>query len=358
MNRYSAGTQSIQADSDWKIVMKSYVNIALINGIVLLAMLFLSLNFLDPFISRYISDDIWRIIIVLAISLGAAAPFFWAFMAKRPNNLAYKELWLEKKYNRGPLLIVEIIRNLLGVILIGFWVYRLAPLLVAALVVIPFTILVLIFFKKRIENVYRRLETRFIMNLNSRETAAAADDVYRAEILKRKTDMESDLLPWDAHIIEMAVNPAADFIGRTLQELSWRERFGVNIVYIRRGDKLIHVPDRNNILMPFDRVGIIATDDQIQSLKPVFDAKGIETSKEVDISEISLEKILVDEHTKLKGLDIQTSGLRNLTNGLIVGIERDKERILNPVSSTTLEWGDIIWIVGDKKKILKLRQPQ
>jgi CPA2 family monovalent cation:H+ antiporter-2 len=358
MNRYSAGTQSIQADSDWKIVMKSYLNICLINGIVLLAMLFLSLNFLDPFINRYISDDIWRIIIVLAISFGAAAPFFWAFMAKRPNNLAYKELWLEKKYNRGPLLIVEIIRNLLGVILIAFWVYRLAPPLVAALVVVPFTILVLILFKKRIESVYRRLESRFIMNLNSRETAAAADNIYTAEILKKKTDMESDLLPWDAHIVEMVVNPAADFIGRTLQELSWRERFGVNIVYIRRGDKLIHVPDRNNILMPFDRVGIIATDDQIQLLKPVFDSKGIETSKEADISEISLEKILVDEHTKLKGLDIRNSDLRNLTNGLIVGIERDKERILNPVSNTVLEWGDIIWIVGDKKKISKLSRPQ
>src|SRR5688500_8507920 len=192
-------------------------------------------------------------------------------MAKRPNNLAYKELWLEKKYNRGPLLIIEIIRNLLGIILIGFWVYRLVPLPIAGLVVVPFTILVLVIFKRRIENVYRRLESRFITNLNSRETAAAAGDSQGIATLKRKTDMEPHLLPWDAHIVEMVVNPAARFIGRTLQELAWRERFGVNIVYIRRGDKLIHVPDRNSILMPLDRVGIIATDDQVQTLKTVFD---------------------------------------------------------------------------------------
>src|SRR5687767_13688109 len=35
LNRYSSGTQSIQADSDWKVVLKSYVMIAISNGIVL-----------------------------------------------------------------------------------------------------------------------------------------------------------------------------------------------------------------------------------------------------------------------------------------------------------------------------------
>jgi CPA2 family monovalent cation:H+ antiporter-2 len=358
LNKYSTSTESIQADSDWKIVLKSYVNISLVNGIVLLAMVLLSLNFLNPLIDRYVANDTWRIMIVLVISLGAAAPFFWAFMAKRPNNLAYKELWLERKYNHGPLLIVEIIRNLLGVVLLAFWVYRLVPLSVAALIVIPFTVLVLFIFKTRIETVHRRLENRFMMNLNSRERAAAANDAQRVELLKRKTGMESDLLPWDAHIVEMVVNATAKFIGRTLQELAWRERFGINIVYIRRGDKLIHVPDRNSILMPLDRVGFIATDDQVQALKPVFEESETVAPEEADTSEISLEKILVDEHTKLRGMDIRSSDLRNLTNGLVVGIQRDKERILNPVSSTVLEWGDIIWIVGNKKKIAKLSRPE
>ena len=169
--------------------------------------------------------------------------------------------------------------------------------------------------------------------------------------------MQLDLAAWDAHIVEMVVDPAARFIGRTLEELSWRERFGINIVYIRRGERLIHVPDRKTILMPLDRVGIIATDDQVQVLKTVFDETEKIVPDESDTSDISLEKILVDEHTKLKGLDIRSSDLRNLTNGLVVGIQRDKERILNPVSSTVLEWGDIIWIVGDKKKILNLNRP-
>jgi CPA2 family monovalent cation:H+ antiporter-2 len=354
LNKYSSGAESIQAESDFKIVMKSYINIALTNGIVLLTLLLFSLNFLDPFIEKYLVNDTWRIIVVLVISLGSAAPFLWAFMTKRPNNLAYKELWLEKKYNRGPLLIIEIARNVLGVLFLGFWLDKLVSTQVALLVVAPIIILALFIFSKKIQRLYQRIEGRFITNLNARETAAAKDDSFEATLIRKNADIQTDLVPWDAHIIEMEVNPLAEYIGKSLAELKWRERFGINIAYIKRGDKLIHVPGRNNRLMPFDHVGIIATDEQVQPFKLVFDAKESVGPDEIDISEIALEKILVDEHTQLKGMDIRNSGLRERTNGLVVGIQRDKERILNPDSGTVLHWGDIVWIVGNKKKIQQL----
>jgi CPA2 family monovalent cation:H+ antiporter-2 len=152
----------------------------------------------------------------------------------------------------------------------------------------------------------------------------------------------------------MKVNPNAGYISKTLLELAWREKFGINIVYIKRGDRLIQTPGRDVRLMPFDQVGIIATDDQMQAFKPVFDA--IETNDQTNafLDDIALQKIIVDEHTKLNGMDIRSSRLRERTNGIIVGIERDKERILNPESNMVLEWGDVLWIVGDKKKIRQL----
>src|SRR6185295_14483537 len=52
LNNYSAGTQSIQAESDWKLVLNSYVKIALTNGIILLATVLLSINFLVPFVNQ------------------------------------------------------------------------------------------------------------------------------------------------------------------------------------------------------------------------------------------------------------------------------------------------------------------
>src|SRR5690606_6441066 len=52
LNRYSTSTQNIQAESAWKTVLKSYLNIVAPNGIVLVGLLYLSLTVLKPEISK------------------------------------------------------------------------------------------------------------------------------------------------------------------------------------------------------------------------------------------------------------------------------------------------------------------
>jgi CPA2 family monovalent cation:H+ antiporter-2 len=80
-----------------------------VNGIVILSMILLSVNILLPAWGEDITNPLTRSVFTAVISFGAASPFLWALMAKKPNNPAYRELWLEKKYNRGPLLVIEII---------------------------------------------------------------------------------------------------------------------------------------------------------------------------------------------------------------------------------------------------------
>jgi CPA2 family monovalent cation:H+ antiporter-2 len=108
------------------------------------------------------------------------------------------------------------------------------------------------------------------------------------------------------------------------------------------------------MLLPFDNVGIIATDDQMQEFTKMFDATKEDEAADHNLSDIILQKITVNEHTRLKVKTIRNSNIREQTNGLVVGIERNKLRILNPDSTTVFEWGDIVWIVGERKKIQKL----
>ncbi len=354
LNNYSSNTQKIQADSDWKVVLKSYARIAVTNGIILLALVLLSLNFLVPFANEKISNDILRMTVVLVVCIVVSAPFLWGFMAKKPGNMAYKELWVNRRYNRGPLLIIEISRTVLGLIFIIFWTYRLTSSKVALVLALVAIVLVLWIFSKRIQQFYQRMESRFISNLNARETAAAKDDSLSAQVRRTTADIQSDLFPWDVHISEMEVSPYAEYTGKTLLELAWREQYGINIVYIKRGDNLINVPNRNSKLLPFDRVGIISTDEQMQIFKPAFEKTESIISDGVNVNDIALQKIMVDEHTKLKGLDIRGSGLRERTNGLVIGIERQGKRILNPDSNTVFEWEDVVWIVGVRRKIQQL----
>lgn len=357
LNSYSVSTQDIQAESVWKSVLTSYAKIVAANGVVLMALLYLCLNFIRPWVEARVNDSIAEGVIGLVVSLAIMAPFLWAVMARQPMNLAYKELWLEKKYSRGPLLLIEILRIIAGILFIAVLVFGFFSTQVAIFVAVPVVAVVFILFRKRIQDFYARIEARFLTNFNAREAAAAADQSMTANVERKNEAIRSNMLPWDAHIVELEVKPQAPFIGTTLADLAWREQYGINIVYIKRGDKLIHVPTRKAILLPFDRVGFIATDDQVQLFKPVFDTDDNGAQPGVDIDEIALKKIVVDEHTRLNGMDIRGSGLRERTNGLVIGIERGNERILNPDSSFTFKWGDIVWIVGERKKIRKLIGP-
>ncbi len=352
LNNYSSGTQDIQAETAWKVVLKSYGTIILTNGIILLALIVFSLNFLMPQLNKKIDDPSLRSIIGLTISLVLASPFLWALIARRPNNMAYKEMWLQRAYSRGPLLLLEIARVLIGVLLVSIWVFKIFDTQIAIFIAVPIILVIIFVFTKRIQAFYQRIEYRFLGNLNARE--AKEYNSLDANVTRKNAALEAKLIPWDAHIVQLEVSPGAEYIGRTLPELAWREKFGINIVYIKRGGKLIPAPNRNSILLPFDQVGIIATDEQIQTFKPVFDATvNLETNL-MDVNDISLQRIVVNEYTKLKGLNIRDSGLRERTNGLIIGIERSNQRILNPESSTVFEWNDIVWIVGERKKIQDL----
>lgn len=356
INNYSSSTQNIQAESEWKTVFKSYLSIIVTNGVILLALYVLTINFLMPLLDSRIEHETMRSIIGLVISLVIASPFLWALMVKRPNNVAYKEMWLDNKYSHGPLLILELARITIGILLMSFWVFWLFETKIAIVIAVPIIVIILIILTKRIQAFYQRIEGRFLGNLNAREEVLF--NSVSANVSRKNADMVSQLSPWDAHIIQVEVPLEAEYIGRNLAEIGWREKYRINIVYIKRGERIIHVPDRNNILLPFDQIGVLATDEQFQAFKPIFEAQATPNVPSVYIGDIGLQKIVVDEHTRLKGIGIRDSGLRERTEGLVIAIERNNERILNPDSETIFEWGDIIWIVGNKKKIQKVISPE
>jgi len=99
-------------------------------------------------------------------------------------------------------------------------------------------------------------------------------------------------------------------------------------------------------------VGIIGTDEQFQVFRPVFDSEEVVPEENAD--HIKLGKILINHHSVKKGLTIRESGIRDKTDGLVIAIRRGNERILNPESSEVLQLDDIVWVVGNRKKIEKL----
>ena len=342
LSRYSSGAQTIQAESDWKIVMQSYVILIITNSVVIIALILLSSHYLSGFIAEATANSEWAMVITTIITLAAMSPFIWGLTIKKIHKSAYTTLWLHKKYNRGPLVILEILRNVLAVVYLYILLAELFYPAVALVVAFIVLIVVLAIFSKRLQLFYDRIETRFLSNLNARNIIEG-------------TDEKNNISPWDAHLAYFIISANAEFIGTRLDELKWREAYGINIASIERGIKIIDVPQRREMLFPYDKIAVIGTDEQLQTFRYIVEPVAEVSEAVPDKKEIALHKIIVDNHNKLRGKSIRNSGIREKTGGLVVGIERESKRILNPDSTMEFEWEDVIWIVGDWKKVKQLK---
>ena len=121
---------------------------------------------------------------------------------------------------------------------------------------------------------------------------------------------------------------------------------------IERGKIIIPTPGRDERLYPHDKILVIGTDDQIALVQSLFEGQEDEVE---DVAfpkkDMTLQKVVINKQSPVYGYSIRNSKIRDITQGLVVGIERKGERILNPDSDLVFEDDDIVWIVGNTKKI-------
>ena len=139
----------------------------------------------------------------------------------------------------------------------------------------------------------------------------------------------------------------SNLAGQTLREVRIRELMGVNIAFIKRGEIMIQIPNKTERLFPGDEICVIGSDEQVKEFAQFLRKHEIEVPKKVT-NEVILKQIELQNEDFI-GQSIGQSKLRELTNGLVVGIERNGKRLLNPESNIILERNDILWIVGNNK---------
>ena len=349
IDRYSASSQIIQAESDWKKFYKSYLSTLMINGIILLALILIGTQFLLPFLNRIFENHLISAVISAVIILSVSSSFLWALIFKMPKNVAYRDLWNNENYKNGPILAMAAARILLAFTLVAYFIYTIFSPYFSFWLILLFIVIVLVavvFVSQYARKRYERFEARFMENLNSREIDEAQKE---HNIIKREIQQSS----WNINLIDLQIGSDARYVGETIDELHWRKEYGVNIVYIKRGDKLIYAPGPKDRLFPYDHIGMIASDEEMEAFLPVFNEKTRDSAPDSELEQITLEKIRVDEKSTLKGKSIRNSGIRENVDGLVVGVERGSQHIQNPGPNTVFEDNDIIWIVGDRNKLKK-----
>lgn len=341
LDQYSSSSQQIEGERGWRVLLRYYFQHVLLNSVVIIALILLVSFFLNPFLYQFLQNEIVASSLSAGLGLLSMAPFIWALTGKKLHRTAYVELWLDRKYNHGPLVMLELMRNGVAVLLVGILFRQLFSIWVSIGGTIFVLFVIGLLFKRGLQRFYQRMEDRFLENLQDQEP------------VENHTSKER-LSPWDAHLTQYEINTAVDFLGKSLEDLQWREKYGINIAYIERGDQLIYAPARTAQLFPFDKIGVIGTDLQLHAFGTMLEPSPVRIA--TDKAMIVLEKLIVDEINQLKGKTIRGSGIREMTDGLVVGIERSGVRILNPTSDTVFAWDDVVWIVGNKKKIRRVSQ--
>lgn len=337
LNRYSSGSQQLSAYSDWKKLLHAYLINAIIHSVIIVGIIFISQRFLYPFVSGFYVTDFTATVITVVVTLLFMVPFIWALAIRRIERESYSNLWLNRKLNRGPLIAIEITRIAIAVVHVTILINLYFSLSAAFIIAIASMALASLIFSQKLQAFYERIEHRFLTNLNERNTQKA---------------VTREITPWDAHLVEFEMFPESLMAGKELQELRLREEYGVNIALIERGNLSIVLPDRFERLYPGDRLSVIGTDAQLSGIKKLFDRPvGIEPA--IQDSAITLMSFTVTKDSTFYNRTIRNSGIREEARGLIVGIERNGERFLNPESTMIFLEGDLVWVVGVKEKIEK-----
>lgn len=340
LNRYSSSAQKIREVSSWRTLLRAYTRTIIIHVVIIIGIILIVIKYINPFLSHEINDQSLVARLTALISLILIAPFLWALAFRRVEKVSFSRLWVDKVFNRGPLILLEALRIGLGVIVIGFLLNQFFSVKVALLGACLLIILIIIIFRKRLQSFYNRLERRFLSNL-------------RGTVPPDSVNTNPHLVPWDGHLTYIDIQPESPCTGKTLFDLAWREQFGINVALIERGSILINVPGRDERIYPGDRIAVIGTDKELElfqkNIAPIFTKAMI-----AEEDQMELLHIIVNKNSPLNGQNIRNSKIRYKAQGLVVGVERDGQRQLNPDSSFVFHENDVVWIAGNKKLIKAL----
>lgn len=337
---------SEQGSSGQGELLRLFLNTILVVAIGIAAKLLLF-----PFLEGRFGDGWIPEVVCITVSIFAALPFLWgivngaALMKARGYRIDdIRDLTTQALFMLGA-------RLLMAHFLLAFLISQFVSAVWSFALVATIAIVVGYLGAKNFSKIYIWLERRFLSNLNERDVA------------ERKRNNIPQLAPWDAHLSRVQVSPDSVLVARRLSEIGVREKYGVTVAMIERGSRQILAPRRDEFVMAFDRLIVIGTDEQLTRFAAVVEARvGDEEVGGAPVggatipvaTKYELKSVSLGDHHRWVGKSIRDSGIREASDGLVVGLERAGQRILNPDATMTLEVGDDVWIVGDPGKITQL----
>ncbi len=328
----------------WMGMLKRNLLRVVLYSVIIIASIFVLRSYFIPFfnnlLGRFMSEKL-ALMLSVASALFLLSPFFYAIVTPK---ISRKEKMTLSSANTPivtglPRFVMVIVGGLLSMTYVAFLLYGFYSSMVSAIVAIVYLLALLLLFAPVMHRHLELLEKHFMSNVNEREN--------------RRTGKENNLVS-DMHLAFMTVGYSCPFVGERLRNADLRRKYGVNVVAIIRNTVRYPIPTGDMRIFPGDQIGVIGTDEQIQNLLPLLEPKA-QNYEPQSSAEVEFVHFELSPTSLLLGKKLAETRLREDFKSLLVAVERGEENFISPTPDLEFQAGDIVWIVGDKELMKKLK---
>ena len=347
LNHFAMSHPQTQQQSKWRSLLKQMTINTVAYGILSAAVIALMFAFVLPLTRNLLPG--WHLhwyanAITGVLTVVLIAPFLRAIVMKKNHSPEWKRLWVESSINRIPLMATIVVRFIIALGFVFYICNYLTRFANALIICIGAAVVLLMIASRQIKKRSIVMERLFIHNLRSRDIAAQVSG-------NKKPLYEGRLLDRDIHISEFEVPEDSTWCGKTLRDLHLRQRFGIDLSSIRRGQHRLNIPDGKMMIFPGDRLQVIGNDDQLQKFNQSLQSDLLPEDLEIEKREMRLRQLIISGSSEFLGKSLIDSGIRSKSSCMVVGLEEGRENLTHVSPNYVFQKGDIIWLVGEEEKL-------
>ena len=337
LDRYASQSKSSDSGVSVRLFLKKQFTSIVLYGVISVALLLLSMVFLKPLLNKLFvtssgEPSIWGHLIGLAVTIVAMTPFLWALARKNLTRSNVKSILEEYRYSQAVVIPVILLRYFLVIFLLGVAIGRYISLAFGLILIIAIFVFIVVRFSGKANGFYKHIESRFMSNFNSRQAQTS---------FKIPTSMEHQF-----SMERVSVTQYSKYVGVSLLESGFRQNYGVNVVSIERGEKIIDLPPKETVVMPCDRLTVIGTEEQISRFRSDLEVEPSILIRDHSDNELNIYRYVVVDSGPLIGQTLSHSDFQQRHHGMIIAIQRGDDYIVNPPASTVFQRGDVVWFVS------------
>lgn len=354
-NHTSDNQAEDEKSSDWANYLKRYFIKLIIGASLLLAIYTLSQTYVNPYLSKYVENDIFANAITVILAFIAMVPVISMMCTKR--SILFNKLWLSSRANILPLLTLRGASMAVATLFIVLTINDVFMFIKIPTVISVMIAVVVVVFSMRsgfIRGRSAQLQVRFLANFNEKILTNA------------KNERAGEDTVWVDDIIYVFNFKLTKIYKRKkIKDFIASRVYGIKFIDILQEDGThVHMPKAEDLVHENDIIFGLGTKEHIEAYMLYIDKQDYMVVEDHNI--ISLKEYIdlqdtynipianrlftvaipVTKNSEFARTAIFNSGFVNKYDGIIIGVERNLMPIVTPGKDFVIQENDIMMVLG------------